>query len=114
MGWIEAKKMCELKEARLVVIETEKERDDILEHIISTQGKTRSRFEFWTAGNDIERENVWVWSGQSNEIVPEFGWIEQPLPSAEENCLTWDITVSRGNFSPRGRQVNVRRTLDLP
>jgi hypothetical protein len=90
----------------LQVIETEKERDDILEHIISTQGRQRSRFEFWTAGNDIDRENVWVWSGGSEEIVPDFGWIEQPLPSAEENCLTWDITVSRGNFTPRGRQVD--------
>ena len=106
MGWIEAKKMCELKESRLVVIETEKERDDILEHVIATQGRQRSRFEFWTAGNDIDVENVWVWSGQKDEIVPEFGWIELPIPSAEENCLTWDITVSRGGFTPRGREVN--------
>jgi hypothetical protein len=43
MGWIEAKKMCELKESRLVVIETERERDDILEHVIATQGRQRSR-----------------------------------------------------------------------
>ena len=72
-GWIEAKKMCELKESRLVVIETEKERDDILEHVISTQGQKRSRFEFWTAGNDIERENVWVWSGNLELFLFQLG-----------------------------------------
>ena len=113
MGWIEAKKMCELKESRLIIIETERERDDILEHIIATQGRSRSRFEFWTAGNDIDRENVWVWSGVGvgvgEEVVPDFGWIEQPIPSAEENCLTWDITVSRGGQSPRGRQASLSR-----
>jgi hypothetical protein len=31
----------ELKEARLVILETEKERDDILEHVIATQGRSR-------------------------------------------------------------------------
>ena len=43
--------------------------------------------------------------GVGEEVIPEFGWIEQPIPSAEENCLTWDITVSRGGASPRGRQA---------
>lgn len=47
MGWIEAKKMCEIENSRLVVIETEQERDDIIEHIIENQGRQRSRFEFW-------------------------------------------------------------------
>ena len=27
--------------------------------------------------------------------VPDFGWIDRPLPSAEENCLTWSISISR-------------------
>ena len=72
MGWIEAKKMCELKESRLVVIETEKERDDILEHVIATQGRQRSRFEFWTAGNDIDVEND----------VVRVRSVLQPLPAA--------------------------------
>jgi hypothetical protein len=130
MGWIEAKKMCEIENSRLVVIETEQERDDIIEHIIENQGRQRSRFEFWlkkdaiikaisncvstfvifgnsrTAGNDIETENVWVWSGAGNIEVPDFGWIDQPLVSAEENCLTWDITITRGTITPRGRQVS--------
>ena len=29
----------------------------------------RTRFEFWTAGNDIDKENEWIWSGPSREPV---------------------------------------------
>ena len=54
----------------------------------------RSINEFWTAGNDIDRENEWVWSGRRGRVVPEFGWLDKPEPSAEENCLTWSITIS--------------------
>lgn len=98
MGWIEAKKQCELMNsgsARLVAIETPRERESLLKHV---ERLSRSRFEYWTAGNDIDRENEWVWSG-SNDNVPDFGWLDPPLPSAEENCMTWSITLTRR--SPR-------------
>ena len=29
----------------------------------------RTRFEFWTAGNDIDKENEWIWSGPTREPV---------------------------------------------
>lgn len=56
MGWIEAKKNCEAMErgAKLVAIETTEERDSLLKEV----KKGRSRYEFWTAGNDIEDEDV--------------------------------------------------------
>ena len=56
MGWIEAKKNCETMEsgAKLVAIETPAERDALLKEV----KKGRSRYEFWTAGNDIEDEDV--------------------------------------------------------
>ena len=44
------------------------------------------------AGNDIEKEDKWEWSG-TREIVPDFGWLDPPFPSAEENCLTWSVTI---------------------
>ena len=66
----------------------------------------RSRYEYWLGGNDIDEENTWVWSGSGNRIggrsfspnilVPSWGWIDDPLPSGEENCLTWSITVLSG------------------
>ena len=99
MGWIEAKKKCELMQPgsgafkpSLVAIETPEERDLLIKEISKS---SRSRFEFWTAGNDIEEENVGEWSGTRGRLVPDFGWIDPPAPSAEKNCLTWSISISR-------------------
>ena len=91
MGWIEAKKSCELNGAHLLTLESIEESEVVLEHLIS-QTRRRSRFEYWTAGNDIEKEDVWEWSG-TREDVPDFGWLDPPFPSAEENCLTWSVTI---------------------
>jgi hypothetical protein len=91
MGWIEAKKSCELNGAHLLTLESIEESEVVLEHLIS-QTRRRSRFEYWTAGNDIEKEDIWEWSG-SREAVPDFGWLDPPFPSAEENCLTWSVTI---------------------
>ena len=68
MGWIEAKKTCELMTdgSRLVSIETPAERDLLLKQVAK---QSRSRFEFWTAGNDIDDENRWVWAGTGGEKV---------------------------------------------
>ena len=100
MGWIEAKKHCEslsrTLKVGLLAIESEEERDNHLERI---QRSARSRHEYWTAGNDIDDENVWIWSGRRGLNVPEFGWLDRPLASNEENCLTWSVTISRR--SPR-------------
>ena len=91
MGWIEAKKNCELNGAHLLTLESVEESEAVLEHLIS-QTRRRSRFEYWTAGNDIEKEDNWEWSG-TRETVPDFGWLDPPFPSAEENCLTWSVTI---------------------
>ena len=96
MGWIEAKKSCELDGAHLVNLETEREMQDILDHLVGNSRRRRSRFEYWTSGNDINEENNWVWGtsgGRRQSGVPDFGWLDPPLPSAEENCLTWSATV---------------------
>ena len=68
MGWIEAKKTCELmtEGGRLVHIETPAERDLLLKQVAK---QSRSRFEYWTAGNDIDEENRWVWAGGDAEKV---------------------------------------------
>ena len=68
MGWIEAKKTCELmtEGGRLVHIETPAERDLLLKQVAK---QSRSRFEYWTAGNDIDEENRWVWAGGEAEKV---------------------------------------------
>ena len=91
MGWIEAKKSCELNGAYLLTIESIEESEAVLEYLLSTT-RRRSRLEYWTGGNDIEKENNWEWSGTKGS-VPKFGWLDEPFPSAEENCLTWSITI---------------------
>lgn len=101
MGWIEAKKMCEAAGAQLVSLQSPQESEDLVSFVRRIQ-PNRSRFEFWTAGNDIDKENNWEWSGQFKEPVPDFGWLDRPFPSAEENCLTWSITITnrrRGSVS---------------
>ena len=52
----------------------------------------------------LDKESNWVWSGPGpfKETIPDFGWLERPIPSAEENCLTWSITITnrrRGKHS---------------
>ena len=74
-------------------LETTSKRDAILEHL---QADGRSRYEYWLAGNDIDRENVWVWSG-TNGDVPSFGWIDPPVSSFQDNCLSWSISISHRN-----------------
>ena len=92
MGWIEAKKSCELNGANLLTLESVEESEAVLEYLLGGKTSRRSRFEYWTGGNDIEKENKWEWSG-TKEAVPQFGWLDEPFPSAEENCLTWSITI---------------------
>lgn len=91
MGWIEAKKKCEMDGGRLLSFETPAKKDVILRELEKTG---RSRYEYWLAGNDIDREDRWVWSG-TGQPVADFGWIDPPIASPEENCLTWSITISR-------------------
>lgn len=103
MGWIEAKKMCEATNSQLLSFQTPDEAEDLISFIRRIQPR-RTRFEFWTGGNDIDKENEWVWSSSDliKETVPDFGWLDRPFPSAEENCLTWSITITnrrRGTMS---------------
>ena len=103
MAWIEAKKHCEATDSQLVSFQSSEEAQFLISFIQRTNPR-RTRFEFWTAGNDIDKENNWVWSGSSavKEPVADFGWLDQPFPSAEENCLTWSITITnrrRGSIS---------------
>ena len=78
MGWIEAKKTCELmtEGGRLVHIETPAERDLLLKQVAK---QSRSRFEYWTAGNDIDEENRWVWAGGEADKVREVALTETAL-----------------------------------
>lgn len=98
MGWIEAKKQCEsmASGAKLLAVESTQERDLLIAKI---QKSGRTRHEYWTSGNDIDTENVWVWSGRGGQSVPDFGWLDRPVASNEENCLTWGLTLARR--SPR-------------
>ena len=103
MGWIEAKKMCEATNSQLLSFQSPDEAENLVKFIQRTNPR-RTRFEFWTGGNDIDKESNWVWSGQSpfKEPVADFGWLDRPFPSAEENCLTWSITITnirRGTMS---------------
>jgi len=91
VGWIEARKMCEQNNAKLLSIETQDKRADIAVFIRSTIRRRRS--EFWISGNDIETEGEWEWA-KTREEVPSFGWTEEPFNSPEENCLAWTLIDS--------------------
>ena len=83
--------MCELRGARLLSLETERERKKVFDLI---ERKTRRRrSEYWLSGNDIETEGKWEWA-KTRTPVPDFGWIDKPFNSPEENCLSWTVTVS--------------------
>ena len=56
----------------------------------------RKRDEFWLSGNDIEEEGYWEWA-KIRSRVPDFGWVEPPYDSHEENCLSWTVETGE-NF----------------
>lgn len=84
--------MCEQNNAKLISIETEDKRQDL--SIMIRSIIRRSRSEFWISGNDIEEEGRWEWA-KTRDIVPRFGWTEEPFNSPEENCLAWTLTDTR-------------------
>ncbi|XP_077981766.1 adhesion G protein-coupled receptor L1-like [Glandiceps talaboti] len=90
-NWQEASLSCMEKSATLVALETTEEMDIIKSYVIdnelyvSTNEKITG---FWTGGNDIAREGVWMWSGLDHSVT---SWQpESPDPRDNprvQNCL---------------------------
>ena len=96
VGWIEARKMCEKKGARLISLQTLEKKDSLV-NLVSSLSRRR-RGQYWLAGNDIEDEGVWEWA-KLRSPVPQFGWREDPYNSPEENCLAWTVDIQKGRQS---------------
>ena len=90
-GWIEARKACEVRGARLVRLERERRRSAVLALLRSQL--QRPRAQFWLAASDIEVEGEWEWAWRGGPVT----WAEQPYNSPEENCLAWTVE-SRTEF----------------
>lgn len=88
VGWVEARKMCEARGARLVSVRSQLRRAE-LEFLVGRMVRRR-RSEFWLAGNDIDDEGRWEWAKSGGEPVPDWGWSEE-YDSPEENCLAWSV-----------------------
>ena len=99
VGWIEARKKCQQKNALLLILETKSEAEKVVEYVVGSSRRRRS--EYWLAGNDIEEEGVWRWA-RSNTPVPRFGWVEQPFNSYEENCLAWTVSLQGTRSTSHG------------
>lgn len=91
VGWIEAKKGCEGRGARLVSLETEDKMQNLLDWVSDKTRRRRSKY--WSGGNDIEVEGAWQWEGTRGGQVDTFGWTQLGLEeSFEENCLAWSVS----------------------
>ena len=91
VGWIEARKKCQQREAILLSLETDSEKQKVVEYVASSTRRRRS--EYWLGGNDIEEEGVWEWASRRTP-VPDGGWSEEPYNSCDENCLAWMVTIN--------------------
>ena len=95
VGWIEAKKECEVRGAALVRLEDPGQYETFLEFV--GRLTRRRRGQYWTAGNDIRTEGSWLWegAGPGDQEVPQFGWAEGSealqYNSLQENCLAWSV-----------------------
>ena len=91
--WLEAKTACENYDgAELVKIETERETSFLNDEL----NKLTTSNQIWTAGNDLDSETVWVWSGRYNSKVYYTNWKDrQPDNSGGEDCMT---IVADGNY----------------
>ena len=68
VGWIEARKKCEVRGAQLISFDTsERKRSRLAEYVRSSARRRGGRrSEFWTSGNDISREGAWQWAEQAD------------------------------------------------
>ena len=85
--WQGAKTACENYEgAELVKIETERETSFLKDEL----NELTTSEEIWTAGNDLDNEAVWVWSGRYNSKVFYTNWNDgEPNNSgSDEDCMT--------------------------
>ena len=93
VGWIEARKKCEVRKSNLISFDSERKRTKLAEYVRRTSRRRRS--EFWTSGNDISREGVWQWAEQPGGLgrVAAGGWLGAQYTSLEENCLVWSVAT---------------------
>ena len=70
VGWIEAKKGCEGRGARLVSLETEAKMQNLLDWVSDKTRRRRSKY--WVGGNDIEVEGAWEWEGTRAKVFYPF------------------------------------------
>ena len=91
VGWIEARKKCEIRKANLISFDSDRKRSKLTEYVKRTSRRRRS--EYWTSGNDIAKEGVWQWAGHTGGRgrVSAKGWLQSPYTSLEENCLVWSV-----------------------
>ena len=95
VGWIEARKKCEVRNAALISFDSDLKRTKLSEYVSSSN--RRRRAEYWTSGNDIAREGVWQWAEQGARVSSR-GWLESPYTSLEENCLVWSVVRGRNGW----------------
>ena len=58
--------------------------------------------EYMNFKNNSEKKSIKIIISKNPFQISDFGWLDQPFPSAEENCLTWSITITnrrRGTVS---------------
>ena len=95
VGWIEAKKKCEQREASLVSLETVEKKERLVSLVRSIS--RRKSHDYWLGGNDIYKEGEWEWAGDRTG-VPDYGWREALYNSLEENCLAWRVDTASNDY----------------
>jgi len=95
VGWIEARKKCEVRNSALISFDSDQKRTKLSEYVSSSN--RRRRAEYWTSGNDIAKEGVWQWAEQGARVSSR-GWLESPYTSLEENCLVWSVVRGRNGW----------------
>ena len=75
VGWIEARKKCEVRNSALISFDSDQKRTKLSEYVSSSN--RRRRAEYWTSGNDIAKEGVWQWAEQGARVSSR-GWLESP------------------------------------
>ncbi|KAF4518096.1 hypothetical protein B566_EDAN007797 [Ephemera danica] len=104
-NWFGAGNFCARLNMTLVMIETEEEEVAIVSHIRVNYGE----LVYWTAGNNLANNDVWVWE-PTGMAITYFDWHQgEPNHMTGEHCinLDWANGYLAWNNENSNKAVNV-------
>lgn len=85
--WVDAVRICQEKGAHLVRVDSLQEHNFIKAQLVKLGPNYGQHF--WTDGNDLKTEGIWVWGNSTDRITLTYWDFRQPDDNMGEDCLEY-------------------------